>query len=650
MARQPGADGVYAVQFEQACNEPGVFWGEQAEHIRWTRTPSQVLDDSQAPFYRWFADGELNTCDNCLDRHVDAGRGECLALIHDSPVTQSVTRYTYAELRDAVARFAGAIRDQGVVAGDRVIIYMPMIPEAAIAMLACARLGAVHSVVFGGFAGAELAKRIDDAKPRLVLSASCGIEPSRVVDYKPLLDEGLALAEHRVERCIIFQRATRHCELTPGRDLDWQTVFEQAQPADCVPVAATDPLYILYTSGTTGRPKGVVRDNGGHAVAMHYSARTVYGLTPEDVFWTASDVGWVVGHSYCVYAPLLLGCTTVLYEGKPVGTPDASAFWRVIAQHQVNVFFTAPTAFRAIKKVDPEASMAEGHDVTCLRALYLAGEHCDPDTAAWAGHQLGVPVIDHWWQTETAWAITANPLGLEDLASPIGSAGRPMPGYDVRVLDTDGSEIGPDEMGDICIKLPLPPGCLPTLWGNDARFVEAYLSTFEGYYRSGDAGYFDDQRNLWVMSRVDDIINVAGHRLSTGMIEEVIASHPDVAEVAVVGARDADKGQLPVAMVVLKATAQQTEAALSAELVALVREQIGPVAAFRSVAWVNRLPKTRSGKIVRATLRDIANGAAWRAPATIDDPTILEDIQTQLTSIGYARQPSASPVDRAVGD
>lgn len=648
MVRQPGAGSTYAAQFERARSQPDGFWREQAGYIRWMRTPDQILDDRQAPFYRWFTDGVLNTCDNCLDRHVDAGHGDRLALIHDSPVTQSVTRYTYAELRDAVARFAGVLRDQGVGVGDRVIIYMPMIPEAVIAMLACARLGAVHSVVFGGFAGAEIAKRIDDATPKLVLSASCGIEPSRVVDYKPLLDEGLALAEHSVDRCLIFQRATRRCELTADRDIDWQAALDQAEPAECVPVAASDPLYILYTSGTTGRPKGVVRDNGGHAVAMHYSARMVYGLTPEDVFWTASDVGWVVGHSYCVYAPLLLGCTTVLYEGKPVGTPDASAFWRVIAQHQVNVFFTAPTAFRAIKKVDPDATMAAGYDITCLRALYLAGEHCDPDTAAWAGHRLGVPVIDHWWQTETAWAITANPLGLEDLAAPIGSAGRPMPGYDVRVLDTDGNEVGPGDMGDICIKLPLPPGCLPTLWGDDARFVEAYLSTFDGYYRSGDAGYFDDQHNLWVMSRVDDIINVAGHRLSTGMIEEVIASHPDVAEVAVVGARDADKGQLPVAMVVLKATARTTDAMLTDELVARVREQIGPVAAFRSVAWVDRLPKTRSGKVVRATLRDIADGATWQAPATIDDPGILEDIQTQLAAIGYAHR-SSKTVDQAVG-
>ncbi|MDA3920775.1 MAG: AMP-binding protein [Salinisphaera sp.] len=636
MVTQSRESGGYARQFAHARDEPAVFWAEQAEHIRWTRKPSIMLDDRDAPMYRWFADGELNTCDNCLDRHVEAGRGDRLALIHDSPVTQSVKRYTYRELRDMVARFAGVIRAQGVAAGDRVIIYMPMIPEAVVAMLACARIGAVHSVVFGGFSGAELAKRIDDAKPTLVLSASCGIEPSRIVEYKPLLNQALELAEHKVPRCVIFQRPTRRCELLPGRDIDWQAVLAEAEPADCVPVAATDPLYILYTSGTTGRPKGVVRDNGGHAVAMHYSAGAVYGLEPDDVFWTASDVGWVVGHSYCVYAPLLLGCTSVIYEGKPVGTPDAGAFWRVIAEHRVNVFFTAPTAFRAIKKVDPKAEMAAGYDVSSLRALFLAGEHCDPDTAAWAGHELGVPVVDHWWQTETAWAITANPLGIEDLTSPIGSAGRPMPGFDVRVLGADGHEVDDGEMGDICINLPLPPGCLSTLWQNDAGFCDAYLSAFPGYYRSGDAGHFDKQRNLWVMGRIDDIINVAGHRLSTGLIEEVISAHPDVAEAAVVGARDPDKGQLPVAMVVLKSGGNRRPGDVAAEIVARVREEIGPVAAFRSVAVVDRLPKTRSGKIVRATLRDIADGAPWQAPATIDDSSILDDIERQLEAIGYA--------------
>ncbi|MES1942377.1 acyl-CoA synthetase/AMP-acid ligase [Salinisphaera sp. T5B8] len=631
---------TYQAEFEQALRDPEGFWREAAEAIRWTRAPQQILDASRAPFYRWYADGELNTADNCLDRHVEAGRGDVTALIHDSPVTNSQQRYSYVQLRDAVAKFAGVIRNQGVEKGDRVIIYMPMIPEAVIAMLACARIGAVHSVVFGGFAGAELAKRIDDAKPKLVLSASCGIEPTRIVEYKPLLDRGLELAEHPVERCVIFQRDTQRCALTPGRDIDWTDALADAEPVDCVPVAATDPLYILYTSGTTGKPKGVVRDNGGHAVAMHYSMRAVYGLGPDDVFWTASDVGWVVGHSYIVYAPLLLGCTSVMYEGKPVGTPDAGAFFRVIAEHKVDVFFTAPTAFRAIKKVDPNGELAAQYDVSSLRALFLAGEHTDPDTAAWAGDKLDVPVIDHWWQTETAWPMSANPLGIEHLDVPPGSAGRPVPGYDIHVLAPDGEEVPNGEMGDICVKLPLPPGCFPTLWQNDERYKSSYLETFDGYYRSGDAGYFDTDGNLWVMSRVDDIINVAGHRLSTGMIEEVIAAHADVAEAAVVGAADADKGQLPVAMVVLKSSASRDVEEIVAELVAIVREQIGPVAAFRHVAIVDRLPKTRSGKVVRATLREIADGKDWTTPATIDDPAILTEIEAQLGQIGYARRRS----------
>jgi len=630
-------DNNYRAQFEAARDNPAAFWGEAAKAIRWTKAPTQILDDSNAPFYRWFVDGQMNTADNCLDRHVDAGRGDVTALIHDSPVTDSQQKYTYAELRDAVAHFAGVIRDQGVDKGDRVIIYMPMIPEAVIAMLACARIGAVHSVVFGGFAGAELAKRIDDAKPKLVLSASCGIEPSRVVEYKPLLDRGIELAEHKIERCVIFQRDTRRCELTAGRDVDWLEALEQSKPADCVPLAATDALYVLYTSGTTGKPKGVVRDNGGHAVAMHYSMEAVYGVGPDDVFWTASDVGWVVGHSYCVYAPLLRGCTTVLYEGKPVGTPDAGAFWRVIAEHKVNVFFTAPTAFRAVKKVDPKAVLGAQYDVSSLRALFLAGEHTDPDTAVWSGEKLGVPVVDHWWQTETAWPMSANPLGIEALDVPVGSAGRPVPGYDIRVLGPEGEEVADGEMGDICVKLPLPPGCFPTLWQNDARYKSSYMDDFPGFYRSGDAGHFDAHRNLWVMSRVDDIINVAGHRLSTGMIEEVIAGHADVAEVAVVGAHDADKGQLPVAMVVLKAGVDKADDKVVEELVALVREQIGPVAAFRKATIVERLPKTRSGKVVRATLREIADGKDWHTPATIDDPAILTEIEAQLGHIGYGK-------------
>ncbi len=630
-------DSNYRARFDAARDDPEGFWGEAAKAIRWTKAPTQILDDSAAPFYRWFVDGEMNTADNCLDRHVDEGRGDVTALIHDSPVTDSQKKYSYAELRDAVAHFAGVIRDQGVQKGDRVIIYMPMIPEAVIAMLACARIGAVHSVVFGGFAGAELAKRIDDATPKLVLSASCGIEPTRVVEYKPLLDDGIKLAEHKVERCVIFQRDTQRCELTPGRDVDWLDALEQSQPVDCLPLAATDPLYVLYTSGTTGKPKGVVRDNGGHAVAMHYSMEAVYGVGPDDVFWTASDVGWVVGHSYCVYAPLLRGCTTVLYEGKPVGTPDAGAFWRVIAEHKVNVFFTAPTAFRAVKKVDPKAELGAQHDVSSLRALFLAGEHTDPDTAVWSGEKLGVSVVDHWWQTETAWPMSANPLGIETLDVPVGSAGRPVPGYDIRVLGPEGNEVPDGEMGDICVKLPLPPGCFPTLWQNDERFKSSYLEAFPGFYRSGDAGYFDAQGNVWVMSRVDDIINVAGHRLSTGMIEEVIAAHPAVAEAAVVGAHDADKGQLPVAMVVLKAGIDKPDAVVIEELVAMVRDRIGPVAAFRKATIVERLPKTRSGKVVRATLREIADGKDWNTPATIDDPAILTEIEAQLGRIGYGK-------------
>ena len=629
--------GDYDHAFAAARDQPDAFWGEAARAIRWTRTPTRVLDAANAPFYRWFADGELNTCDNCVDRHVDAGRGDVVALIHDSPVTASQTRYTYRELRDATALFAGVLRAQGVARGDRVIIYMPMMAEAVIAMLACARIGAVHSVVFGGFAGAELAKRIDDARPKLVVSASCGIEPTRVVDYKPLLDRGLELSAHPVARCVILQRDTQRCDLTPGRDIDWHAAIAAAEPADCVPVAATDPLYVLYTSGTTGTPKGVLRDNGGHAVAMHYSAQAVYGLTPDDVFWTASDVGWVVGHSYCVYAPLLLGCTSVLYEGKPIGTPDAGAFWRVIEEHRVNVFFTAPTAFRAIKKIDPKGQLAAGYDTSSLRALFLAGEHCDVDTAVWAAQRLNVPVVDHWWQTETAWPITANPLGIQDLSVPPGSAGRPMPGYDIRVLTPEGQDAGAGEMGDICVRLPLPPGCFPTLWNNDARYRESYLEAFPGYYLSGDAGYFDAAGNLWVMSRVDDIINVAGHRLSTGMIEEVIAAHPDVAEAAVVGAADPEKGQLPVAMVVLKTGVARTSTAIIADLVARVRDEIGPVAAFKHATIVERLPKTRSGKIVRATLRQIADGKDWQAPATIDDPSILAEIEARLMTIGYSR-------------
>lgn len=626
----------YASEFEEARNNPRSFWAEAAQDVRWTTTPKQILDDSNPPFYHWFPDGELNTCDNCVDRHVDAGRGNQPALIYDSPVTGTKRIYTFAELQDEVARFAGVLAQQGVVKGDRVIIYMPMIPEAVISMLACARIGAIHSVVFGGFAGAELAKRIDDAKPKLVLSASCGIEPSRVVEYKPLLDKAFELAEHAPEHSIIFQRDKLRCDLTPGRDLDWSDLLASAEPVGCVPVKATDPLYVLYTSGTTGTPKGVVRDNGGHAVALNWSMKNIYDAKAGDVYWAASDVGWVVGHSYIVYAPLLAGCTTVLYEGKPVGTPDAGAFWRVISEHKVEVFFTAPTAFRAIKKVDPEGKEVAKYDLSHFRIQFLAGERCDPDTANWAHRILGVPVVDHWWQTETAWPNVANPMGIESLDIPVGSAGRPVPGYNVEVLGDDGKPVPAGEMGDICVRMPLPPGCLPTLWNNDERFISAYLATYEGYYRSGDAGYIDEKGNVYVMSRIDDIINVAGHRLSTGAMEQVLAAHPDVAEAVVIGVADAEKGQIPVGLVVTKAGVDRTAEELQADLVALMREQIGPVAAFKRALLVDTLPKTRSGKVVRGTLRDMASGKDWKAPATIEDPAVLEAIRSRLIAAGFS--------------
>ena len=622
--------------YQRSLADPEGFWGEAAESISWHKRWDKVLDDSRAPFYRWFVGGELNTCYNCIDRHVENGRGDQLALIHDSPVTGSVRRFTYSELRDAVAGFAGALAAQGVERGDRVIIYMPMVAEAVIAMLACARIGAIHSVVFGGFAANELSTRIDDAKPTLIVSASCGIEGSRVIPYKPLLDAAIDRAKHKVERCIILQRPQVEAPLTPGRDQDWQQAVSAASPADCVPVAATDPLYILYTSGTTGQPKGVVRDNGGHAVALHWSMRHVYNIEPGEVYWAASDVGWVVGHSYIVYAPLLYGCTTVVYEGKPVGTPDPGAFWRVISDHGVCTLFTAPTAFRAIKKEDPRAEHLGRYDLGGLRALFLAGERSDPDTLNWAENMLQVPVIDHWWQTETGWAIAANCLGIEQLPVRHGSPTRAVPGYDVQVLDESGNRVAPGDMGSIVIKLPLPPGCLPTLWGNDERFLNAYLNTFPGYYLTGDAGYQDEDGYLWIMSRIDDVINVAGHRLSTGAMEEVLASHPDVAECAVVGAADQLKGQLPIGLVVLKAGVDRPEDAIIKELIQQVREQIGPVAAFKHAVIVPRLPKTRSGKVLRGTVKKIADHEEFKLPATIDDPAILDEITEALRRIGYA--------------
>ncbi len=629
--------GRYQEIYERSLRDPEGFWGEAAQALEWHRPWDRVLDREAKPVPRWFVGAEFNTCYNALDRHVDAGRGDQDALIHDSPVTGSKRRYSYRQLRDEVARFAGVLRDLGVEKGDRVIVYMPMVPEAAIAMLACARLGAIHSVVFGGFAANELATRIDDAEPKVIVSASCGIEPSRVVEYKPLLDEAIATARHKPERCVILQRPQMPAALIEGRDLDWEQAMATATPADWVPVAATDPLYILYTSGTTGQPKGVVRDNGGHAVAMLWSMHNIYNVRAGDVYWAASDVGWVVGHSYIVYGPLLAGCTTVMYEGKPVGTPDPGAFWRVISEYGVKVLFTAPTAFRAIKKEDPEGDYLKPYDLSCMQALFLAGERCDPDTLAWAQEKLGKPVIDHWWQTETGWAIAANPLGIEPLPVKPGSPTVPMPGYDVRILDEQGAEMPPGEMGDIVIRLPLPPSCLPTLWHNDQRFIDSYLSKYPGHYLTGDAGYKDEDGYLWIMSRTDDVINVAGHRLSTGAMEEVLASHPDVAECAVIGVADDLKGQLPLGLVVCKTGAEKGGEALYAELVALVREQIGPVAAFKQVVAVKRLPKTRSGKILRGTMAKIADGAEWKMPATIDDPAILDEIAEALRTLGYAR-------------
>ncbi len=626
-------DEIYA----RSISDPDGFWAEAAEQIHWYRRWDRVLDDRNPPFYRWFTGGELNTCYNCLDRHVENGRAEQLALIYDSPITDTLKTFTYRELRDRVARFAGALAALGVGKGDRVVIYMPMVPQAAVAMLACARLGAIHSVVFGGFAANELAVRIDDAAPKVIVSASCGIEPGRVVAYKPLLDRAIELASHKPGHCIILQRPMERAELLPGRDLDWKEAMDAAEPAPCVPVAATDPLYILYTSGTTGEPKGVVRDNGGHAVALQWSMTHIYGVQPGEVYWAASDVGWVVGHSYIVYGPLLNGNTTVLFEGKPVGTPDAGVFWRVIAEHQVRVMFTAPTAFRAIKKEDPDGALLARHDLSGFRTLFLAGERTDPDTLHWAEDKLGVPVIDHWWQTETGWAICANCIGIEPLPVKPGSPTRPVPGMDVRVVDEHNQELAAGEIGALVIRLPLPPGTFPTLWNADQRFIESYLSEFPGYYKTADAGYIDEDGYVFVMSRTDDIINVAGHRLSTGAMEEVLAGHPDVAECAVIGVDDPLKGQVPVGFLVLNAGCERAPEEIVGEEIARVREEIGPVAAFKTATVVKRLPKTRSGKILRGTMQKIADGKEWKLPATIDDPAILDEITEALRAIGYPR-------------
>ena len=623
--------------YERSINDPEGFWGEAAEALHWTRKWDQVVDQSNLPFVRWFVGGECNTCFNALDRHVDGGRADQLALIYDSPMTGQVKKYTYRELRDEVAQFAGALAAAGVAKGDRVIVYMPMVPEAAIAMLACARLGAVHSVVFGGFAANELAVRIDDAAPKVVVSASCGLEPGRVIEYKPLLDQAIELATHKPDHCIVLQREQAEASMIAGRDLDWNAASAAAEPHDCVPVKATDPLYILYTSGTTGQPKGVVRDNGGHMVALHWSMKNIYDANPGEAYWAASDVGWVVGHSYIVYAPLLHGNTTILFEGKPVGTPDAGTFWRVIADHDVRVMFTAPTAFRAIKKEDPEGKLIGDYDLSNFRALFLAGERLDPDTLEWAETKLKVPVIDHWWQTETGWPICANCMGIELLPVKPGSPTRPVPGWKMAVLDDSGQPVKSGDIGALVGVQPLPPGTFPTRGQADARFEEAYFTEFPGYYQTGDAGMIDDDGYVYVMARTDDVINVAGHRLSTGGMEEVLAAHPDVAECAVIGVADALKGQLPLGFLILNAGCDRDNADIVKEAVGLVRQKIGPVAAFKTCTVVERLPKTRSGKILRGTMQKIADSEEHKVPATIDDPAILDEIETALQSIGYAK-------------
>lgn len=625
---------LYHEVYARSLADPEGFWAEAAKEIDWIEPPKKIFDPSQGVYGRWFSGGVVNTCYNALDRHVERGRADQIALIHDSPLANNVTKFTYAELLAEVQALAAIMQDFGVAKGDRVILYMPMVPEAVVAMLACARIGAVHSVVFGGFAAKELATRIDDAQPKLILSASCGIEPGRIVQYKPLLDEAIRLAGAKPKACIVLQRSQLVCALTPGRDYDWAGLRRKAmndgKQAPCVPVAATDPLYILYTSGTTGIPKGVVRDNGGHLVAVKWSMFNLYGVKPGEVWWCGSDIGWVVGHSYIVYGPLLHGATSIMYEGKPVGTPDAGAFWRVISEHKAVAFFTAPTAFRAIRKEDPEGKFIRQYDLSTFRTLFLAGERADPPTVEWAEQQLKVPVIDHWWQTETGWCIAGNPVGLGQLPVKHGSPTVPMPGYQVDVVDEAAKPVGPNTMGSIVIKLPMPPGCLPTLWNQDERFKEAYLTEFPGYYKTSDAGYKDEDGYIFVMGRTDDIINVAGHRLSTGGMEEILASHPDVAECAVLGVKDAIKGEVPCGFLVLKAGVTRAPAEIEKEIVALVRDKLGPVAAFKLAITVGRLPKTRSGKILRGTIKKIADGEAWTMPATIEDPKVLDEIGDAL--------------------
>ncbi|MFP5354857.1 MAG: propionyl-CoA synthetase [Gemmatimonadota bacterium] len=631
--------------YDDASRDPEWFWGHAARALHWDVAPQVILDRSRAPLFRWFAGGVLNTCYNAIDRHVEGGRADQPAIIYDSPVTGAKRTLTYHELRDEVARFAGVLASLGVAKGDRVVIYMPMTPEALVAMLACARIGAVHSVVFGGFAANELAVRIEDAEPKVVVSASCGVEVAKVVDYKSLLDRAIELSAHKPSHVVCLQRPQRRCELVDGRDHDWQELMAKAEPAACTPVAATDPLYILYTSGTTGRPKGVVRDNGGHAVALLWSMQHVYDMNPGEVFWTASDVGWVVGHSYIVYAPLLLGCTTVIHEGKPVGTPDAGEFWRVVQEHKVRTLFTAPTAMRAIKKEDPNGEHFARYDTSSLRALFLAGERLDPDTYHWTRQLLQRPVVDHWWQTETGWPVAANCLGIEQLPVKPGSPTRPVPGYTVDILDDEGNVLPPEREGIVTLRLPLPPGTLSTLWKDDQRYVDTYLSRFPGRYVTGDGGYIDEDGYLFIMGRIDDVIIVAGHNLSTGSMEEALAAHPDVAECAVFGVNDALKTQLPVGLVVLKSGVARPHAEICDELVQAVRLAVGPVANFRKVAVVARLPKTRSGKLLRGTMRAIANGEPHAVPPTIDDPDTLHEVTAALRSLGYART-----IETPIGD
>ena len=617
--------------------DPEAFWMEAAEAIDWDRKPTKALDDSNAPLYEWFSDGMVNTCWNAVDRHVENGRGEQTAIIYDSPITHTKREISFVELRNRVATLAGALRKKGIEKGDRVIIYMPMVPEALEAMLACARLGAVHSVVFGGFAAHELAVRIDDAKPKAIIAASCGLEPGRVVHYKPLLDGAIDQATHKPDFCVIFQREQEVADLTPDRDVNWHGFQYGVEPAECVPVEGNHPAYILYTSGTTGQPKGVIRATGGHLVALNWTMKNVYNVDPGDVFWAASDVGWVVGHSYICYGPLIHGNTTIVFEGKPVGTPDPGTFWRVISEHKVKSFFTAPTAFRAVKREDPKGEYLKKYDISCLKTIYLAGERADPDTINWAHDLTGLPIVDHWWQTETGFAIVANPMGIEPLPIKVGSPSVAMPGYDVQILDEAGNQMKPGELGAIAIKLPLPPGTLPGLWNAEERFKKSYLNTFPGYYETGDAGMIDEDGYLYIMARTDDVINVAGHRLSTGAMEEVLASHPDVAECAVIGVSDPLKGQLPVGFMCLTKGVNRPHEDIVKESVSLVRDQIGPVAAFKLAVIVDRLPKTRSGKILRATMVKLADGEEFKVPATIDDPAILDEIKDALQTIGYAK-------------